>query len=204
MEVTGSRDDQLTGLEVVECFPDDERDRITAAIEEALSTGEATVEAALHIQDERILYEFTGTHLTASDGTLRGLVGIGRDIIDRKDREQQFEQQTEQLAAVTAQLEQQYEYLFEQVPVIAVGTRNQGGIPVIEECNQRFVEKLGYEKLDTVGRELAAFYTPESRTALFNEGGYERALTGEFTQEDRQLITADGEIVETLLRAVPR
>jgi len=34
--------------------------------------------------------------------------------------------------------------------------------------------------------------------------GYERSLNGNFTREDRELVSADGEIVETLLRAVPR
>ncbi|MEF8777455.1 MAG: ATP-binding protein [Natronomonas sp.] len=38
---------------------------------------------------------------------------------------------------------------------------------------------------------------------LLDEGGYERSLEGEFTREDRDLLTADGERVETVLRAVP-
>jgi len=39
---------------------------------------------------------------------------------------------------------------------------------------------------------------------MLNGGGYERALSGEFVREDRALMTGDGEVVETLLRAVPR
>jgi PAS domain S-box-containing protein len=139
---------------------------------------------------------------TEQDGVLATC--IGNAVEQARTEREHLEQQAEQLEAVTAQLEQQYEYLFEQAPVMAVATRNENGTPVIEDCNQRFVETLGYEKPAVVGQELAPFYTPESRTALLDEGGYDRALTRDFTREDRQRLAADGEIVETLLRAVPR
>jgi len=108
------------------------------------------------------------------------------------------------LEEVTTQLEEQYEYLFEQAPVMAVVTRAENGRPIIEDCNQLFVETLGYDKDAVLGRELTDLYTSESRRKLLAEGGYERALSGESVREDRELVTADGETVEALLRAVPR
>jgi len=146
--------------------------------------------------------EYRLTPLTV-DGVVKGVVGVARDITDRKARERKLEEQTEELRVLAAELEAQYEYLFEEAPVMGVVTRSEDGKPVVEDCNQLFVETLGYEKSDVIGRHLGEFYTDDSRRTMV-EGGYERALEGEFMREDRDLVTADGDVVATLLRAVPR
>jgi len=107
-------------------------------------------------------------------------------------------------ATLTDRLENQYETLFEESPVMAVTTRNESGHPVVESCNRRFLERLGFDRRSVTGRSLERFYTPDSRQKLTEGGGYRRALSDEFTQEKRTLVTVDGETVETLLRAVPR
>ncbi len=137
------------------------------------------------------------------DGNARFIV-ISRDITERKERERELEAQTERLAELTAQLEEQYRHLFEEAPVMAVVTRNEDDEPIVEECNQLFLDTLGYDRSEVIGHDLAEFYTPESTEALLEQGGYQRALSGEFVREDRDLVTAEGETVETLLRAVPR
>jgi PAS domain S-box-containing protein len=131
-------------------------------------------------------------------------VVISRDITDRKQRERELEQRTDELEQLTAQFQEQYRYLFEEAPVMIVETRAEDGTPMIEDCNQRFVDTLGYDKADVVGQPLAEFYVAESEQRLLDEGGYARSLRGEFTREDRELVAADGEPLETLLRAVPR
>lgn len=84
-EVTGHSDDVLGDMEVVDLFPEAQREQIVDAIEQTLTTGSATVEAELLATDgSRIPYEFTGSRLTGSDGKLLGLIGIGRDITGRK------------------------------------------------------------------------------------------------------------------------
>ncbi len=138
-----------------------------------------------------------------ADEPIRG-VGIHLDVTEQKQREQELNHHTEKLEELTTQLEDQYRYLFEQAPVMAVVTRAENGRPIIEDCNRLFVETLGYNKDDVLDRELCEFYTPESRRKLLGESGYKRALNGEFVREDRELVTTDGETVEALLRAVPR
>jgi PAS domain S-box-containing protein len=105
---------------------------------------------------------------------------------------------------LTNRLEDQYETLFEESPVMAVTTRNGDDGPVVESCNRRLLDRLGYDREEVVGEPLASFYTADSETKLFDGGGYRRALTDDFAREKRTLVTADGEAVETLLRAVPR
>ena len=85
-----------------------------------------------------------------------------------------------------------------------VVTTEEAGDPVITECNRQFADRLGYDRGTVVGRPLADFYTEASERRLTEEGGYDRALAGEFVTEERSFETADGETVETLLRAVPR
>ncbi|MFB6123162.1 MAG: PAS domain S-box protein [Haloferacaceae archaeon] len=98
---------------------------------------------------------------------------------------------------------QQYRNLFEQAPVMYVLTREEDGVAVVDDCNQRFLDTLGYPESAVVGRPLADFYTDESAARL-EAYGYDRALEDEFIREERGLVAADGETVETRMRAVPR
>jgi PAS domain S-box-containing protein len=79
-EVTGYSDDQLSGMDTVELFPEEDRREIADAIGRARRTGDAVVESELLTADgDRLPYEFTGVRLTdAGDGPI-GLVGVGRE-----------------------------------------------------------------------------------------------------------------------------
>jgi len=101
------------------------------------------------------------------------------------------------------QYEDQYRELFEDAPVMFAFTRIEDGELLIEECNRQFAETLGYSAAELRGRQVAELYTDESRRKL-QEGGYERALAGDFLAEERDLLTRDGERVSTVLRASPR
>ena len=98
----------------------------------------------------------------------------------------------------------QYQRLFEDAPVMYAIARDEDGEPIIETCNRWFLERLGYDREAVVGRPFSSFYTEDSKTELLGGGGYDRALEGRFTTEERSFVTADGEILETMLRAVPR
>jgi PAS domain S-box-containing protein len=99
---------------------------------------------------------------------------------------------------------ERYRELFEDVPLMYALTRNRGGEPVIEDCNERFCDTLGYPREALLGDSLAKHYTPESAADLLEGGGYERALEAEFVSEERQLVARDGTVIETLLRAAPQ
>ena len=183
----------------------------------------AEVEAALdaHIQQETDYYDTEHRMRTAdgewkwirdlgkiverdADGEPIRAVGIHLDIEESKQYQRELEEKTEELEELTARLEEQYQTLFEEAPVMAVVTRAENGRPIIEDCNNQFAETLGFEPDALVGRELAEFYTSDSREELIDDGGYERSLDGNFTKESRELVAANGEVVETVLRAVPR
>ena len=102
-EITGYSDEEIATMKATEFFPPDEQGQITEAIEETLTTGAAIVESdLLTAEGERIPYEFTGDRLTDVEGELTGLVGIGRDITDQRERERELERQREHLAALNS------------------------------------------------------------------------------------------------------
>ena len=136
--------------------------------------------------------EWNAYPLFDKDGRDVGLQITGRDITERKRVEEALRQS-----------EQRYRELFEQAPAMYVICRDQGGAPNVADCNGLFLSALGYVRDEVVGRPVADFYTPESAAQLVEGGGFQRALTGHFVEEERQLVTKDGRIVETVLRAVP-
>jgi PAS domain S-box-containing protein len=186
------RDCERLARESADRFEDP--DAFVERIDELIASGDAVDGETLRLADGRTFQRsYKPIELPDGDGHL----WVYTDTTERERR-------TRQLEELTAHLESQYRYLFEQAPVMAVVTRERDGRPVVEECDRLFAETLGYDESEVVGRPLAEFYTPGSREELLEAGGYDRALDGEFDREYRELRTADGDVVETLLRAIPR
>ena len=100
------------------------------------------------------------------------------------------------------QSEQKYRHLFEEAPVMYMTTENRDGEPYIVECNEFTTELLGYTREELIGQPLSKFYTNQAKQQL-NNGGYQRALSGTFVHEERQLLTRDGQVLDTILQALP-
>jgi PAS domain S-box-containing protein len=130
--------------------------------------------------------------LKDEDGNVTGALSTARDITAYKRAEESARQSG-----------RRYRILFDEAPAMYAITRNKEGSPIIEDCNALFLRVLGYAYDEVKERPLAEFYTPESRAELIERGGYRRALSGSFGKEERQLVTRDGRIIETLLHAVP-
>ena len=121
-----------------------------------------------------------------------GITGIVRDITLQKKHETDLEQ------TITL-----YRSLFEDAPIMYVTTINIEGRPVISDCNNVFISKLGYSREQVIGQPIQIFYTAESTEQLYTGGGYQRALNGEFDLEERDFITRKGAIIHSLIRSVP-
>ena len=95
-------------------------------------------------------------------------------------------------------VEDRYRDLFEDAPVMYVTLDFQPDEPIITDCNDLFLETLGYERQAVIGRPLADFYTEESREQMVNALG--QAHASALTSGERQLTTRTGEVVHALLQ----
>jgi len=138
---SGYTDEAIGEMEAVDLFPDDDRPRINEAIEETLTTGESTAEADILTADGEIVpYEFTGSRLTDLEGELVGLIGIGRDLTERKQREYRLKR------------------LIDNLPGVIYRCRNEPGWPM-EEVRGELEELTGYHSAEL--EERAGFYGEE-------------------------------------------
>jgi len=96
----------------------------------------------------------------------------------------------------------QYRRLFADAPVMYAAFRDVDDEPVVEDCNDRFLDRLGYDRDAVVGRPVWDFYGDESRTRAVD--GFDSGREGTFGQQERTLVAADGERVATIFRASPR
>jgi PAS domain S-box-containing protein len=88
---TGYSDSEVGSMSALDFFDKKDKRKISASIGEAISEGYSEVEAELVTkQGEKIPYEFRSGRLTWDDGSIRGIVGVGRNITERKQREKQL------------------------------------------------------------------------------------------------------------------
>lgn len=100
-DVTGYTDEEIEEMNAVEFFPESQRDRIVGAVSTVVTEErKVTVEADYLTNDGRHLpYEFSGTPVY-DDGSLVGIIGIGRDISERRWQERLVEAVTENVPII--------------------------------------------------------------------------------------------------------
>ena len=176
-----------------------DRELVQTAVDDALESGDTyQVDHRIVRADGEVRFVHEQAEvLRDDDGVAVAMNGTVQDITERRQRERE-------LQTLEHEYEQQYRELFEDAPVMFCFTRDEDGVPVIDDCNRKFAETLGYDRTDLVHQPLGTFYSEDSESALLDEGGYERALSGEFVKEERELLTAEGDRIATLLRASPR
>ncbi|HZY30019.1 MAG TPA: PAS domain S-box protein, partial [Candidatus Methylomirabilis sp.] len=89
--ITGFSPAELRGRPALEFFPEEDRAIIAEAIRTAFEQGYADVEGRLLTKDGTPLpYHWTGVPLVDGHGNVIGLTGVGRDITERKQAEEQI------------------------------------------------------------------------------------------------------------------
>jgi PAS domain S-box-containing protein len=98
-ELMGYTDAEIAEMDPMEFVAEEDRAGIVEAIATAFADdGVETREAAyLTKEGRRIAHEFNGTCVIDEDGTVIGVVGMGRDITDRTEHERALERQNDRL-----------------------------------------------------------------------------------------------------------
>ncbi|NHN63034.1 PAS domain-containing protein [Haloarcula sp. JP-Z28] len=83
LELTGNTEETAVGTPITALFPDEERETIADAVDDALRTGRTTITASLCLDSgQQQRYEFRAHSLTDLDNNTAGLVILGQDVSD--------------------------------------------------------------------------------------------------------------------------
>jgi PAS domain S-box-containing protein len=144
-QTTGYADSELADMQAIELFPEDDRETIADAIQVAVSGETVTVEAGLLTADgEQVPCEFTGAQLT-DNGNTTGLVGIGRDLTGRRQRENRFQALVEESNDVISIVDADGVFQYQSPSVKRI---------------------LGYEPEETIGDTAWEYVHPDDRANL--------------------------------------
>lgn len=175
-DVSGYPDEAISSMRGIDFVPEEDRDRTAAAIAECLETGHARLEVPLLTKEGfSIPYEFVAARVEHPDGDPR-VVGIGRDISERKEKERELRQSRARLEA-----------LFEGSPDM-IALHDAGG--TILDANLRLCEEIGYAKEALVGMrvwEIDQTVDPDEARRHWSrmEVGQSRRLEGVYCRKNR-------------------
>jgi PAS domain S-box-containing protein len=137
-EVTGYSDDEIEEMSAFDFVPDSEKERIAVEIGNGFTNGHAQVEVPLLRKDgTRVPYEFVANLVQHPEEGLR-VVGVGRDITERKKAERQLREERNFL-----------DRILETSPV-AIAVLNEDGEFI--EASSRTESILGLEKQELKAR----------------------------------------------------
>jgi PAS domain S-box-containing protein len=177
-EVTGYGDAEIAEMHPLDFIPDDDAAKITENIAAVVDSGE-TVTVESHFETkagDRIPYEFTGAPLVDRDGTEQGLVGVGRDITERREREREFEAVFNNTFQFTGLLEPDGTLIRANDAALAFG---------------------GIELDDVIGKKVwnAYWFQVDEATPERVRRDVERAREGEFVRYELEVQGAEGTAV---------
>lgn len=185
-ETTGYDDAEIESMHPVELFPESEQARITREIAEVVEHDTTvTVEAPFLTKDgELIPHEFTGGRITDENGETIGLVGIGRNIADRRERQRRFE----------AVFNNTYQF---------TGLLDPSGRLV--EINDAALEFGGLDRESVIGRAVwdVSWFAPYEESIEAVKEAVERARNGDFYRTELTVQGKNGsEIIDFSVRPI--
>ena len=145
-DVTGYTSAELNGMSITQLIPNVDEESVFETIESTLQCNETTAEAELQTADgETVPIEWSGAQLTDIDGKTIGIVGIGRDISQRRERERRFQALVEESN--------------DSISVIDADGRFRYQSPSIEHI-------LGYNHDKVVGNSVWEYVHPDDHDAV--------------------------------------
>ncbi|MFW5964168.1 MAG: PAS domain S-box protein [Natronomonas sp.] len=177
-EVTGYSDAEIEAMEPIDFIAPPDRERVTEAIADVFTDGRSfSVEARFETKGgEWLPYEFTGAQLEGDDTETLGLVGIGRDISDRRQRERRFE----------AVFDNTYQF---------TGLMEPDGTLI--EANEAALEFAGVDREEVVGKPLwESFWWRDNEERIVRlKDAVERASGGEFVRYEVEIRSEEGSAI---------
>ena len=188
----GYTKEELTALTIFDIDPLVNRDNWGMIWQRLLDSGGRDVFETVHQRRDGtdIPVEITSNLLEYEGASFS--IAFAQDITERKRAKRALEAS-----------ERRYRDLFNEAPVMYVITANRDQVPYIKDVNNTFLKILGYGREEVLDTPLARYYTEDSQTELFEKGGYQRALDGQFVTAERGLIGRSKKTIQTLAHSLP-
>ncbi|WP_436925374.1 PAS domain S-box protein [Halosimplex amylolyticum] len=183
--VTGYDEEAIASMHATDFFAEGDRAQVAAAIETALETGDTVVEVPFLTADgEQIPFEFVASRIANPDGD-PVVVGIGRDVSDRRaaqqalrEREQRLEEYREYTEDILDAIDDVF-YVFDDAGQI-------------KRWNESFCEVTGYTDAEIESMHGTDFF-PESEHGQIAEAIATVFTTGEDGRVEAPVLTKDGQ-----------
>ena len=92
-----------------------------------------------------------------------------------------------------------YRELYRSTPAMLHTVDGDGNIVTVTD---RWLKKLGYEREEVVGRPISDFFAPADRAALSGSKLQDNISRGDFSNEERQVVTKDGRVLDLIVSAI--
>jgi len=92
-----------------------------------------------------------------------------------------------------------YRELYRSTPAMLHTIDGNGNVVTVTD---HWLQKLGYEREEVVGRPISDFYTDKDRKALSGSRLQEIISQGEFNNEERQVVTKSGRVLDLIVSAI--
>jgi PAS domain S-box-containing protein len=182
--VTKFSSGELTGRHALDFFPEQDKMVINKTIKEVLETGYAECKGHLLRKDGTVVpYEWTGAPFKDEQDNVIGLIGIGRDVSERKKAE-------ESLRETRDYLEKLLNYA--NAPIIVWDPKS-----IITSFNHAFERLTGYTNKEVIGKKLNILFPEASKGESLKK--IERTLSGEYWESVEIPILCKGESIKIAL-----
>jgi PAS domain S-box-containing protein len=136
------------------------------------------------------------------NGKLVATRAMLRDVTAIKAAEEALQESVAATEAAQAAAEDRYVQLYQHAPVMTLTTAVSDDGPLIVDCNEMFSRRMGYSRDELRGTRLSSILTEPSAAAMLSDG-YATSLERPQAELSRQLIDADGGIIDALLYTTP-
>jgi len=92
-----------------------------------------------------------------------------------------------------------YRDLYRSTPAMLHSVDADGNIVTV---TNHWLQKMGYQREQVIGRPIREFFAPTAKAALSDQKLREIINLGEFNNEERQVVTKDGRVLDLLVSAI--
>ncbi len=178
LEMIGYSKLELDCMTVLDCFEEKDKDLIAQRMQQVFEKGDSWVEADILTKSgQKIPYYFTGRRTNINGQTY--LVGLGTDITQRRQREEQ-----------TRRLLAENETILGNAVVGIVYLKHRH----VVSCNRRFEEMFQYEPGELIGKSSELFYDSRETFEHIGVVAYEAIAENKGYSGDVRLRHKDGSL----------